>query len=471
MLIARRTMLLSSFVALAAGRSYAEASCGVKPAEDLPEGLLRPGEQGPHAATWMAYGATARAWGDSTDTAFDRDLTNSRIVARQDLMRLAANLSRFEPVFMLVSDAADESEARQFLDDVVAGRSPKDQFSDTLDGSGRIYIGKSRKPEDLPPIGSHPITFLIAPLDDLWTRDTAPIFALAPDGSLLAVIANFNGWGQWPISTGLCNWTKDPKKTENGVLDQFIENDRLTAAFIADHLQAQEIKTWLTFEGGGLETNGHGLGLAMASSIINDNRNPGKSAEEIDTELGRVFGIKRMLWMPGVYGEELTDWHIDFTARFAAPDKIAFAFDRNWEPEDNRNELALLTAVEAVNALPTEEKSRLLGGASGDLTLHSLPTPRIEQVYAAYAARNTEHVITERTLEEFILTTAPGYVGYAHANGAIILGQFGDAENDLLAFQAIQALYPDNVVVQISTDGLASGGGTIHCATQEQPAT
>lgn len=467
----RRSLLLSSGAALIAGRSFAETGCGQPQTSTAPEGLLRPGEQGVHAATWMAYGATVRAWGDITETAFDRDLSNSRIVARQDLMRLAANLSRFEPVYMLVSDASDEAEARRFLDEVIAGTSPKDQFAEVLDGSGRIYIGDTRKPEDLPAIGSHSVTFLIAPLDDLWTRDTAPVFALAPDGSLHAVNSNFNGWGQWPISTGLCGWTKDARKTEAGVLDQFIENDRLTSAFVTGYRRVPEVRTWLTFEGGGLETNGHGLGLAMASSIVNDNRNPGKSVEEIDTELGRIFGIKQMIWMPGVYGEELTDWHVDFTARFAAPDKIVFAFDRNWEPADNRNEVALLAAVEGVNALPAGEKSGLLGGTSGDVTLHALPTPRIEQVYAAYAARNTRHVITERTLEEFILTTAPGYVGYAHANGAIILGQFGDVENDLLAFQTIQALYPDHVVVQISTDGLASGGGTIHCATQEQPAT
>ena len=42
-------------------------------------------------------------------------------------------------------------------------------------------------------------------------------------------------------------------------------------------------------------------------------------------------------------------------------------------------------------------------------------------------------------------------------------------EGDKITHEVVQALHPDRIVVQISTDGLASGGGTIHCATQEQP--
>lgn len=446
------------------------ADCGPWNGPEAPAGMLRPGEWMPHRATWMAYGATVRAWGDATDTAFDRDLSNGRRVARQDLMRMAANISRFEPVVMLVSEAADRAEAEAMLARVVLASDPKDQFATEIDQSGRIYIGNTRSPTDIPAIGTFPVTFLQAPMDDLWTRDTAPIFSLTPGQGLCGVNGNFNGWGQWPISTGLCGWQKDPVKTANGVIDQFVEGDRQIAAFICKHLAAPEIATWLTIEGGGLEVNGRGLGLAMASCIVNSNRNPGKAVDEIQAELGRLFGINRMLWMPGVPGEELTDWHVDFTARFAGPDRIICAFDRNWEPEDNRNENALLAEIEAVNALPADDRERLLG-TSGHLTLHSLPVPRIEEVYKAFQSRDSELSITERSLEEFILTTAPGYVGYYYANGAIIMGQFGDVEADLAAFETLRSLHPDHVVIQISTDGLASGGGTIHCATQEEPSS
>lgn len=466
-MIDRRQMFFLGGSLLLARPGFA-GGCEGNAFSPAPKALMRPGEWLPHSATWMAFGATIRAWGDSQDTAFDRDLSNSRTVARQDLMRLAATISRFEPVFMLVSDAADQAEAEGMLAAVMAGEGTKNEISSKLDQSGRIYIGADRTAADLPAIGSHPISFLVGPMDDLWTRDTAPMFVISAEEGLRGVNVNFNGWGQWPISTGLCGWKKDPDKTANGVLDQFVEGDRQTAAFINAHLGVPEVGTWATLEGGGLEANGTGLGMAMASSIVNPNRNPGKSEHDLEIEFKRLFGIERMLWMPGVMGEELTDWHVDFTARFAGSARIVHAFDRNWEPEDNRNELALLAGVAAVNSLPSEDRAKLLGGAD-ELTLHSLPVPQIEEVYRAYASRNREFPITERSLEEFILTTAPGYVGFYYMNGAVVMGQFGDVEADLAAYDMVQTLHPDRIVIQITTDGLASGGGTIHCATQEQP--
>jgi agmatine deiminase len=444
-------------------------SCAEKVIPNLHEKLTMPAEWTTHSATWMAYGATVGAWGDSRETAFDKDLSNSRTVARQDLIRLAANLSRFEKVYLLVNDAKDEAEARRFLQMAIDQTSVKDQFGRELETSGKIYIGENKTVESLPAVGTFEIVFVLSPLNDLWTRDTAPVMSRSESGVLYGVNLNFNGWGQWPLSSGLCDWVKDPLKTEAGVIDQPIENDRKTAGFINNYLSMPEIRTWLTAEGGALEVNGGGLGMAMASSIINDNRNPNKSRQDVEIEIERLFGIDKMIWMPGVRGEELTDWHVDFTARFASQDQIVAAFDRNWEPQDNRNEVALLAAIDNINVLSAKQKKKYLGDPNGTLSLHSLPVPNIEKVYAAYKARNTELNITHRSLDEFILTTAPGYIGYAHANGAIILGQFGDLEADLTAFNVLQDLYPDHTIIQISTDGLASGGGTIHCATQQQP--
>lgn len=330
-------------------------------------GLLMPAEWAHQSATWMAYGATPKTWGEELETAFGRDLGNSRFVARQDLMRLAANLSRFQTVYMLVDTAADEAEARGFLAEIIAQKSAKNKFANRLDNSGRIYIGKTRKPSDLPAINSFPIKFLQTHINDLWTRDTAPVFVKDAEGKLYGVDTNFNGWGQWPISTGLCNWAKDPQKTANGVMDQPIDGDKHVAAFALKKLGVPGVATWLTMEGGGLEVNGSGLAVATESCILNDNRNPGKNKAQIEAELKRVFGVEKMLWMPGVKGEELTDWHVDFTAKFASQTQMVYAFDRNFEPEDNRNEIALNAAVAEINALPAPLKEQYLGRADAPM--------------------------------------------------------------------------------------------------------
>ncbi|MEV8372269.1 agmatine deiminase family protein [Kribbella sp. NPDC056861] len=436
-----------------------------KPSKD---GYRLPAEGEPHEVTWMAYGATPGVWGEEPSTPYGRDLTNARLVARQDLVRLAATISRFEPVALLVTSAADEAEARQFLAAIVAGTSPKDQLGKALDGSGRIYIGDV-KPSELPPIQTHPLDLVLVPLDDLWVRDTGPVFVTDAAGKLRGVDLNFNGWGQEPIATGLGGWRKDPKKAANGVTDQPIARDRTVAKAIAADSEAPLVKTWLTMEGGGLEVNGSGLGVATESCILNPNRNPGKTKAEVEAELRRLFGVERMLWMPGRPGLEVTDWHVDFLARFTSPGQLLYASAEYGEAADKRDRKLLLKAVDQINDLPADQRSKLLGGASGKLKTATLPEPDPAEVYKTYKARNQALPFTERGADEFSLTAAPGYIGYYEANDCIVMGQYGDRTTDQEAFDTISELYPDKVVVQITTDGLCTGGGTIHCATQQQP--
>ncbi|MEV6285029.1 agmatine deiminase family protein [Kribbella sp. NPDC051770] len=419
-----------------------------------------PAEGAAHEVTWMAYGATPGVWGEDSVSAYGRDLRNSRIVARQDLVRLAATIARFEPVVLLVNSAADEAEARRFLADCKAGRSIKDQVGE-LDRAGRIYAGG----EKLPPVGE--VELVRMPLNDLWARDTAPVFVRDTGGRLHAVDLNFNGWGQWPPRTGLPGWRKDPEKTRNGIRDQPITRDRGVAAGIAVQADVQVVRTWLTMEGGGLEVNGSGLAVATESCILNPNRNPGRTKAQVEVELRRVFGVERMLWMPGRPAIELTDWHVDFLARFVAPGKLLFAGSD--DPEDGPDRRALRAGVEALNNLPDAERRTLLGGAD-QLSMHEVQPPDPDQVFAAYQARNRALPITERGADAFAETVATGYVGYYEANGCVVLGQFGDLDADQAAYDLISELYPERLVVQITTDGLANAGGTIHCATQQQPA-
>lgn len=61
-----------------------------------------------------------------------------------------------------------------------------------------------------------------------------------------------------------------------------------------------------------------------------------------------------------------------------------------------------------------------------------------------------------------------GYIGYYVTDKCVLMAQFGDEKADRHAYQIIQKAYPNHVIMQIATDGLANGGGTIHCATQQQ---
>ena len=64
---------------------------------------------------------------------------------------------------------------------------------------------------------------------------------------------------------------------------------------------------------------------------------------------------------------------------------------------------------------------------------------------------------------------AAGYIGCYVCNGAVIAQEFGDVQADRAAQIALQQAFPDREIVQINVDGIAAGGGSIHCTTQQEP--
>jgi len=57
------------------------------------------------------------------------------------------------------------------------------------------------------------------------------------------------------------------------------------------------------------------------------------------------------------------------------------------------------------------------------------------------------------------------------ANGGVVATEFGDQEGDELAYRTLSQAFPDRKVVQVRVDALAGGGGSIHCSTQQEPAS
>lgn len=387
-----------------------------------------PDEGEPHTATWMAYGATVGAWG--TTGAYGA----SRLPARQDLMRVAVNLSRFEAVKMLVSKA-DLKQARELL---AAAKAEK----------GKVYSGSVA----LPAIeAGGKIELIEREVNDLWVRDTGPVFVL--NGKNRAgVNFNFNGWGQ--ENTGAAGWKRDPEKARSGIAWQDVAHDRQVADFILTRTQTPKVKTWLVMEGGGIEVDGHGTALCTESCILNNNRNPGKSKTDVERELGRVLGIRKVIWLPGVRAQEITDGHIDFYARFVGRGRVVYGLDT--DPQSS--EYAV-----------THEHERLLQQATdadgNKLHLTPLIAPDAQAVKKNVLKRNgwTAKLFNAESF-------AAGYVGFYLANDCVLMAGFGDPQADQAAFEVLSELYPERIIMQIPTDGLANGGGTIHCATQQQPA-
>ncbi|MFD7395405.1 agmatine deiminase family protein [Streptomyces virginiae] len=262
------------------------------------------------------------------------------------------------------------------------------------------------------------------PNDDLWIRDFGPTFVVAP-GAVAGVDTNFNGWGKAGTKFA-----------------QPFANDAAAARTLLAEYEVNRIRAGFVGEGGSLETDGDGTLLATVSSMVNANRNPGMSQAQVEQAMKTALGIDKVIWVPGLAGEDITDCHIDCLARFIAPgrvilDKPGPGADKKWVAVYEETKRALQSATDA---------------RGRRLSITELPGPDRRE-------------ITGRG-DEFLSS----YTNYYTANGAVIAPRFGDGYADGVAYAILQAAYPSYRVEQLPIDGIASGGGGIHCATQSHPA-
>lgn len=65
---------------------------------------------------------------------------------------------------------------------------------------------------------------------------------------------------------------------------------------------------------------------------------------------------------------------------------------------------------------------------------------------------------------------AAGYLNLYLCNNAVILPKFGDDVADAAAVAAVTPYKGSRTIVQVDIEGIASGGGGLHCATIQVPA-
>jgi len=64
---------------------------------------------------------------------------------------------------------------------------------------------------------------------------------------------------------------------------------------------------------------------------------------------------------------------------------------------------------------------------------------------------------------------AAGYINFYLCNDAVIAPEFGDKRTDRNTRDILQEQFTGREIIQLNIDGIAAGGGGIHCATQQQP--
>jgi len=255
--------------------------------------------------------------------------------------------------------------------------------------------------------------------DDAWCRDHGPIFVKHDrTGEVALTDWQFNAWGG-----------KYPK----------FKDDNKVPSKIAAALKLRKFSHPMVLEGGSVDVNGEGLLLTTEACLLNKNRNPQLSREQIEQALRDFLGVRTIYWLgDGIAGDD-TDGHVDDLSRFFRTDGIITAVESN---SRDVNYPALQENLERLKSLrtPTGKKFKLV----------ELPMPR-----PCY-----RH-------EQRLPAT---YANFLVLNGAVLMPAFQQPKRDGDAAEKLAACFPGRKVVPIDCLDLVIGRGTLHCISQQQPA-
>jgi agmatine deiminase len=299
--------------------------------------------------------------------------------ARRDYAEIANAIAAFEPLTMMVN-ADDAAGARRAL------------TSDT--------------------------EIMEIPFEHAWTRDSGPVVVVDEEGNRAGVDFRFNSWGEkyFPY-----------------------EQTAASTGAVLSSLGIKRIESPMVLEGGAITVDGQGTLITTEQCLLNANRNPGMSQEDIAQELRSRLGIDKIIWLPwGITDDWVTDGHVDAVCTFVRPGVVlAQTCDDPSDPDYERMAANLDVLADATDA----------AGRSIDV-IELPPMPNDEFDGGAV-----------RTI----------YANVYIANGGVIV-PVGDSPSDAESIALLEEAFPDREVVGVPGTLLSFAGGGPHCITQQIPA-
>jgi agmatine deiminase len=338
-------------------------------------GYYFPAEFEPHAACWLSWPHKEASWPGKIHTIFAY------------YAQFIKELTKSETVNINIGDLAMKAFATTHLND--AG------------------------------VDMHKVNFFMHPTNDAWCRDHGPAFLINPHAEIKKVVVdwNYNAWGG-----------KYPPYNLDDVIP----------TLIAKHYNIPVFNPGIVMEGGSVEFNGAGTVLTSTACLLNKNRNPHLSQQQIEQYLYDYYGMQQVLWVQdGIVGDD-TDGHIDDTVRFVNNDTVLTVIEEN--KNDENYELLQ-------NNLKQLKQMRLLSGKQLNIVELPMPAPVVYDQQRLPAS----------------------YANFYIANHAVIVPTF-NCSNDDKALQIIQNCFTSRAVVGINSTEIIWGLGSFHCLSQQEPA-
>ncbi len=309
---------------------------------------------------------------------------------------------------------------------------------------------------------------------DFWTRD--PLFFVTQNDSLKVACFNYSMYGVYP------DIANEPIPDDIKKIGEYDER-------LAVQLKLPVIKSDFVFEGGGIESNGYGTLIIIKEMALQ--RNPGKTISEIEAELKRTLGAKKIIWLKDGLAEDKVqknfgpffknyfgggaNMHVDEICRFVSESTVVLPQipkQKNWQ-----------NPVDSINHFMLEENFRILSKATifggKKIIVYRIPMPEVSPLLYSFYTESVD--MPEMQKFGFKLgdtihrVPAASYVNFFVSNQVVLMPKYWkpgmnqlQKQKDETAKQLMQKLFPGRKVVQIYTLSINRGGGGIHCMTHEQ---
>jgi agmatine deiminase len=326
---------------------------------------------------------------------------------------------KFAPVPWVYTEIVRLLSRVEMVHVVVRGRAMKRRVADQLDSVG---------------VNADAIQFFEAATDRIWLRDSGPTFVVDGQGGSAAgesvglIDWKFNGWAKYD------NHRRDDR------LPRKFERWLGLRRWVPQVKQGGE-PVRVVMEGGAIDVNGRGTLLTTEECLLGEvqARNPGLDRAAIEQIFADYLAVRHVVWLGrGIDGDD-THGHVDDLARFVDPQTVVTVVEPRTDDPNHE---------------PLQENLRRLQAARDQdgqsLRVVELPMPR-------------PVVFDGQRLPA-------SYANFFIANGLVLVPTFNDPA-DRIALNTLAGLFPDREVVGVHCVDLVLGLGTLHCLSQQQPAS
>jgi agmatine deiminase len=274
--------------------------------------------------------------------------------------------------------------------------------------------------------------------NDAWMRDCGPTFIIHKNGTVRGIDWIFNAWG------GLKAGLYYPWDLDDAVPLMVLEIEGI-----------ERYRAPIILEGGSIHVDGEGTLITTEECLLNPNRNPGHSKDDLEAVLKSYLNVSKVIWLgKGVFNDE-TSGHVDNLCCFLEPGVIALTWT------DDQSDPQYEISLDAYERLESSTDSR-----GRKFAIHKVhqPDPVIITDEEAMGVQAYPGSKPRQAGDRM----AASYINFYLCNGGAIVPLFDDPQ-DRIALDTLQRLMPKRKVVGVPAREILLGGGNIHCITQQQP--